>query len=1613
MDADALPGQDGNIQMPPGISTEEFFKMNELGRLEYLQDRLYKSALQRRGAGNNDHFLFQSNYKAMLQMMNSQLSGVRPQAAVGAILEEFHKKQAFANEDDEVELDRRVNLQGTRQANDATITARQLTAGMTGKDKGVPLGEKLAALMPTASRAVVDSAKASTVTVFRQQEVQVIHERDQRLKDLTKVMSAAVKDVKKQFLRSSSYPRAIYAVGPYSDVREEMQAVKARLIKVEKIAEGAAPREQEKRLEQKIAVLEEQITNQLALVRGLRERVKLVKAELAQRDAMASYHGGGSRHTSRATTPRDDGYVTPSGSSSSKVEGLRNAVGRRGGPLAPAAAPSAVTTAPRGDQCTVVIIDLDSAQFLWESVPELMRSQTELFSHAVRTQAAYSGGYEVANRDDRFIFVFNSPVDACSFALQLQQRLLDCDWSPLLAENVETPTELFPGSATQYLWRGLQAKIGIEVGAVAVTDPLIGKITYEGLPVDTAGYLEMLAVGGEILVSSAVADNIKDSMSALSDPVIIDWGNLSYHASNSRTLRMVPRHLEARKDRFTRHLVTAERALHDEQEDEAAEQVQPPQGGVTMVSVMFPYCDILRDEVSSDLVVRDTMQRCVHLVVRLAKSEIGYISYQNVDTMRFVIAFEDVLSALKFSIELQKVLMAQEWSNEVLRLTQFSIVRVKGNIIFNGPRVRIGVHRLGTVPNKFKDPLEKRTIFRAPDSKFSSYFACAAMDGEILISYQLVDDVMRNLDELDNPSCDFATDVSVPTSDALHRLFQLFPLLTKSRAAFVNRDMRLKDESQELANRDVLAITQEQVRTLQQKLEMKNNWVKRLDHQLDEKSMTIAQIRSFVLNMPFVTVDVRAELNLLDPTGGVAPPDYCICAISFANADELFDVEPQSMPEAVERYNELIDKAQGIAKGIELRRSPSQNARIVAFDEIPKAVEFWLYVTRHSNTVEWPLRLDDTAGAGQLMASELFPGLQPDSTIWRGLRPIGVIEAVSHTNKFNTITKKFDPLMDCINDVADKLAQCSDGDLIISPKLAASCRERLERYCTDVTLAEYGPFFRITDNLQRFRNRAMTQAFPPRGGSVLPPVRQGKYIVIHVMCHDHPQTHRFRSDLTVFDEVIMRAVMEFEGHIITTKDSEFVLAFKEPAKGVQFSIHVHTYLMQAMWTLEVRRVRDFRDQLIHNKIVARGMRAKVGVHYITQLSNTYDLFTGGEMWFHSTLSVPFLLANRAHNGETLLSEDAKSFLRRCQEEGHIDAFIEPCGQLILLDGKSDIYQAFPTGLRGRTALFIEEDRRKNNPEEVALAAKEDRVYQKRRERFAEVIQKDAQFLSDCERSLNPFDDPISKKTLHLHNHVKAQMNEDRGRFLTCLTALEVLESVNMMAEDQFYLGHQDKGLPYHTHLMLYEMETGDMAKNPIFKKAYAAELLGGDLVPDKPPELNGDGMTVVESSKNAFQRVVSGMLSAGASSAGAAPRRVSVMKQKEIDRTAYILPEDLALIHIDVERFYNLLKLCGTKDRVGFLREWTKIHSEVVPKTIQEADSSMEEMLVEMASQSATLGMAVSDVDVKIVRRSIVANLSKCYQEICGILGGSSVIHGKQERLVKHDDDDDDEKSFN
>lgn len=173
--------------------------------------------------------------------------------------------------------------------------------------------------------------------------------------------------------------------------------------------------------------------------------------------------------------------------------------------------------------------------------------------------------------------------------------------------------------------------------------------------------------------------------------------------------------------------------------------------------------------------------------------------------------------------------------------------------------------------------------------------------------------------------------------------------------------------------------------------------------------------------------------------------------------------------------------------------------------------------------------------------------------------------------------------------------------------------------------------------------------------------------------------------------------------------------------------------------------------------------------------------------------------------------------------------------------------------------------------------------------------------------------------------------------------------------------------------MMYEMENGQMSKNPRFDKSYAAELLGADLLPEKPPEV---GFSHTDS-------------------------RLSVNARRE-ERARVIAPEDLVQIHIDVERFFNLFKLFGLKDRNGFLREWTKVYVAIVPKDAQHAET-VEERFLEMTGQSATIGMNVSDVDAELVRRSIVANLSRTFQEVSGMQGGASIVHG---RTVKPTMDD-------
>ncbi|CUG94001.1 Hypothetical protein, putative, partial [Bodo saltans] len=350
---------------------------------------------------------------------------------------------------------------------------------------------------------------------------------------------------------------------------------------------------------------------------------------------------------------------------------------------------------PRGEHCAVTVLDVEAGRYLWETFPDTMRTQTVILHRVIRTEAAKWRGYEALTKDDKMMHAFSNAYDACQFALQLQQALLNADWSTVLAETPETASEYMSSGASSsivvsggqqqqqpFLWRGLRIKIAIDIGARAFTDPLFpNRVSYEGTAIEAADYLHKLAVGGEVLLTHTAAEGIQSYLEKLGNPIMEDWGTVTYHPSRVGVRRMTPKHLQERRMVFNRALSTAERTLHEESEEAGGEHLHAPTGRVTLVSVFCPGMPVIRTHVSEQA-SRDTMQRAFHTLTSVARSEGGYVSQLNLEDMSFLVAFDDAFAALKFALDTQQAFVEQDWNADVLRVPQASVVKLRQKVIY-------------------------------------------------------------------------------------------------------------------------------------------------------------------------------------------------------------------------------------------------------------------------------------------------------------------------------------------------------------------------------------------------------------------------------------------------------------------------------------------------------------------------------------------------------------------------------------------------------------------------------------------------------------------------------------------------------------------------------------------------------------------------------------------------------------------------------------------------------------------------------------------------------------------------------------------------------------------
>jgi class 3 adenylate cyclase len=200
---------------------------------------------------------------------------------------------------------------------------------------------------------------------------------------------------------------------------------------------------------------------------------------------------------------------------------------------------------PPTGEVTIVFTDVVRAGALWEFNAEAMKDATILHNEVVRGLLAQHKGYEVvsttregAGGEGSLFVVFQDAARALEWCMAVQLALLEVQWPaalfahPAAAEEWgDTDDRLIYrvrvvvrvrscvcgcvcGCADMEGWlvQGLRVRMGVHVGQPRkVFNAMSRRAEYMGPAVNTAARITTMSHGGQIVVSQAVYDRIRDS----------------------------------------------------------------------------------------------------------------------------------------------------------------------------------------------------------------------------------------------------------------------------------------------------------------------------------------------------------------------------------------------------------------------------------------------------------------------------------------------------------------------------------------------------------------------------------------------------------------------------------------------------------------------------------------------------------------------------------------------------------------------------------------------------------------------------------------------------------------------------------------------------------------------------------------------------------------------------------------------------------------------------------------------------------------------------------------------------------------------------------------------
>ncbi|PKK77171.1 PP2C-domain-containing protein [Rhizophagus irregularis] len=159
-------------------------------------------------------------------------------------------------------------------------------------------------------------------------------------------------------------------------------------------------------------------------------------------------------------------------------------------------------------QVSLVFTDIKNSTFLWETIPDAMRSAIKQHNTIMRRQLRNIGGYEVKTEGDAFMVSFPAVSSALLWCFTVQLELLNVDWPREIIDS-EDGKIVYGGADNDLIYKGLSVRMGIHWGSpVCEPDIVTKRMDYFGPMVNRAARICNNADGGQICISSDVEAEI-------------------------------------------------------------------------------------------------------------------------------------------------------------------------------------------------------------------------------------------------------------------------------------------------------------------------------------------------------------------------------------------------------------------------------------------------------------------------------------------------------------------------------------------------------------------------------------------------------------------------------------------------------------------------------------------------------------------------------------------------------------------------------------------------------------------------------------------------------------------------------------------------------------------------------------------------------------------------------------------------------------------------------------------------------------------------------------------------------------------------------------------------